>query len=521
MGVHWLRVFHGRFRSLAAITRKSGVSVAGRLAWSYAANLIARAQAFFRPPIHVRSSTSDERQTRFISLDPSTVFQPKSQTVEQLAQLDLKDTANLTRLSAEKVIYRDVPYSKYMGQWQFHPGRIGGELARLNLADLRLERIAAKVKDQFVRLPNGGLALYYPKTFRVTRLKCQEYIYSAIAQGQLLAGYSRLAKSPHLSPETRATWRDMSAAIAASLQFPFQDGGVNLEGKVLLETPNFRSPPEIILNGWIDALIHLHDYLDDGHGTATLRDLFDANIETLAQLLPQFDDERMRLSKYSNLSPYRLRLQFRMPLVTVPRVRLEYRSLVNGFDSFRIDNPRIDGKPGPCFFENAIIGRPNHRIDLLVSSSALYALDVCVGAQVQQAELDSGPYGIWSHEAAGGGRRIVIDPGLGSSDETVIAIPSGLLMTGQPTDFAKGYNFYHTYHVAALFELSRMTKDDPARRTIREFALKWLDYINSPAPAAAGSQFSDPNRILRQIANGRGRRKASQLADFLGASATV
>ena len=45
--------------------------------------------------------------------------------------------------------------------------------------------------------------------------------------------------------------------------------------------------------------------------------------------------------------------------------------------------------------------------------------------------------------------------------------------------------------------------DEPlARRTIREFALKWLDYIERPAPAIgkSGLQFADPNRVLDEVA---------------------
>src|SRR5581483_10152588 len=240
--------------------------------------------------------------------------------------------------TAKRLHHKNIPYADYMGEWHFHPGRIGGELSSLPLRNEKLPQIAAAVSKCFSTLPNGAAALYYPHTFRVTRLQTKEYIYSGIAQSQLLAGYARLARAPALSASERARWHKFAERIALSLEFPFERGGVNMEGKVLLETPNFRSPPEIVLNGWLDALIHLHDYIEDFRVSGSLRELFEANIAALADLLPQFDDEQLRLSKYSNVSPYRVRLRLRNSAHTVPQISILYRAVRPRFHDYRIDD---------------------------------------------------------------------------------------------------------------------------------------------------------------------------------------
>ena len=58
----------------------------------------------------------------------------------------------------------------------------------------RLAVTARNMLDYAVELPNGGLALYYPKSIDTARLQVNEPIYSGIAQGQILAGFTRLIR---------------------------------------------------------------------------------------------------------------------------------------------------------------------------------------------------------------------------------------------------------------------------------------------------------------------------------------
>ena len=516
----------GRGRTFASIAHKSGGRVAFNLARLYVRHLAATALAAIRPRVRVSAEqvvaqwkSQVSAATSMITLDPQDVFQPQAEKIERYSRFDVNDKNSITRVSADKLYYRDIPYSTYSGEWHFHPGRIGGELARLPLKDGRAARVANAVLNCFIELPNQGAALYYPKTFRLARLRSREYVYSAIAQGQLLAGYARLAQSSVASPPERAAWADLATKIAASLLFPFSDGGVNMEGRVLLEVPNFRSPPEIVLNGWMDALIHLHDYLGVG-GTAELQSAFDANVATLAKLLPHFDDESSRLSRYSNVSPYRVRVHFRRSLRDMPRVGLLYRSHLEGFSAYLIKDLWRDGC-AQNYFENQILRFSRPYADVLVSSSSLYDLELQVAADATHMEVSSRPFGIWSAPTGTSARLFVIEPASrAGGDKTVFRLPSGLLTTGQPTDFAKGLNFYHTYHVVALLELSRMAREASARTVLRDMALKWLDYIDAPHKSVVKGRlhFADLALVHRQLSNGRGNRNPPRFEDLLSAA---
>jgi hypothetical protein len=292
-----------------------------------------------------------------------------------------------------------------------------------------------------------------------------------------------------------------------------------MEGKVLLETPNFRSPPEIILNGWMDALIHLHDYVEVFRISGPLTDLFEANVSALARLLPQFDDEKHRLSKYSNLTPWRARLRFSNSKADAPPLSIRYRTTATQFSDYRIEDLGQFGPGGDSFFENKVLRHSGDRTDILISSSSMFDIEIHAPGDAVRLELDSHPYGIWSSASDHPGRPIHIAPADGSaSNEARFRFsPSQLLMTGQPTDFAKGYNFYHTYHVVALFELSRMTHDIEAAQIILTFARKWLDYIRSP-PTHYNRQrrvFADPEKVFRQVTSNRGRRSRGTFSELV------
>lgn len=498
-----------RVRTFYAVARNFGIRAAMRQARLFAGNLGERVGGLLRAPLEIISSTAPSQSNATIRIDPSGVFQPGEDAIEAYAHCDIRDTANIDGRTARRLHHKNIPYAKYMQEWHFHPGRIGGELVSLPLRNEKLPQIAHGVSKCFSALPNGGAALYYPHTFRVTRLQTKEYIYSGIAQAQLLAGYARLARSPALSESDRTHWRDFAERIVRSLEFPFERGGVNMEGKALLETPNFRSPPEIVLNGWLDALIHLHDYIEDFSLSGSLRELFEANIRALADLLAQFDDEHLRLSKYSNLSPYRVGLRLRNRARAVPPISILYRARPVGFHDYRIDDLRALGSGGENFFENKVLYSSGKRIGMLLSSSSLYDVEVRVEADAERLELDSHPYRIWSAASGHPGRALHIAPADDSrAGETVFRFsPSALLMTGQPTDFAKGYNFYHTYHAVALRILAGMTENIEAQATMEFFARKWLDYICSPHPRIRQQRlgFADAQKVFRQIGKYRGR----------------
>ena len=75
---------------------------------------------------------------------------------------------------------------------------------------------------------------------------------------------------------------------------------------VFLELPLFYSPPEIILNGWLHALLNYGDYVTEFPNLEN-RAIWNRNIRYLVDLLPSFDDPENRISLYSNTTPLHLR----------------------------------------------------------------------------------------------------------------------------------------------------------------------------------------------------------------------
>ena len=75
-------------------------------------------------------------------------------------RFDPADTQNIEWMKDERAFYRGIPYSKYLGEWQFHPGRIGGYLTTAKLSP-KVIKAARKLPEYMIELPNGGLALYY------------------------------------------------------------------------------------------------------------------------------------------------------------------------------------------------------------------------------------------------------------------------------------------------------------------------------------------------------------------------
>ena len=163
--------------------------------------------------------------------------------------------------SQKTILIEGVPFSRY---WQledpnhfvFHPmvfGRFVFNQADKPDSGTDLARLTAKVGTA---LPdNGGTAFYYPNHYPLNRLSGPALVYSAISQSEILAGYLHHERV-HPEEATEA----LTEAVKRALLYPYAKGGTQLEQVAFLELPLFRSNPEIILNGWLHALLHLNDY---------------------------------------------------------------------------------------------------------------------------------------------------------------------------------------------------------------------------------------------------------------------
>ena len=436
-------------------------------------------------------------------LDPAAVFQPPSDRIDSCGHIDWKDKANIHHISDTSILYKGIPYSQYLSEWQFHPGRIAGYLTTQSI-DPDLLALARRVLQLCVELPNGGLALYYPETINAARLQCNDYIYSGIAQGQLLAAFTRLMKAPEAGDP--GEWREAARRIALSMQFPFEKGGVCLDGNAILEVPNFRSCPEIVLNGWTDALIRLHDYLE----TTPDRDFiefYERNLAALVQLLPSFDAPDAQLSRYSNLCPYVFRAHVNASRSSrvLPRVIVEYSPHLSGWNAYRIDPLRSGEGLRPCAYDNRIERNARSSIDLRLSASGLHDLHIHVEAESSHLSFDPGTFDMATTLPAPTRRLQVLAPASRSGNFTTFAVrPAELgLLSGCPTNFMKNgrENYYHVYHVVALYLLALTTRDFSQRKALTDMAQHWENYVEADMHKQLGSEavFSKPQKFLKRM----------------------
>ncbi len=350
-------------------------------------------------------------------------------------------------LNGVDVVLADrVPFFQYWqnetgGRYIFHPLAYGRVLLRL-VKEPDIDAYWDAAVHWSLALPNGGLLWYYPDRYDLNRFLGPDLAPSAIAQGVLLEA---IRTTDEITP---IDYSALARSVFKGLDFDYYQGGLNLADIALLEIPLFRSPPEVILNGWLAALLHLQDYsefYDDKEATA----LFESNLEFLARSLPQFHDKRSGLSLYSDLSPYRVRVTAKddpsLSLVAFYRARIpELEDLVF---------PLVD-IPGTALslYDNQLFQRSGSVSDVFVSCSQLYETYLVSDDGPFIAELVTGQYDPYRST-----------PDLGGEHLTLASVPMGAyhvvhvtsdrekLFPGYPTNFSKlNENYYHTYHVVAL-----------------------------------------------------------------------
>lgn len=431
------------------------------------------------------------------AIDPSAIFAPDRAFIESYSRFDESDEKNFRRTqNAEKVFYREIPFSKYLGDWQFHPARIGGYLTTAKLSP-RVLRAAEQLLHYMVELPNGGLALYYPSTVRTARLQANEPIYSGIAQGQLLAAYTRFILEGAVG-RRKTDWRQVAARLAESMLFPVERGGVCVDGRIILEAPNYRSCPEAILNGWQDALLRLWDYLK-AMPNRRLQDFYRDSLQALIDLLPSFDAPNARLSRYSNLCPYSFRLHLAGRPARRPKIGVFYLSTLQAFRDRHIADLWSEDGLIDCLYDNKIVALSGSAVEVALSVSGQYDLRIEVVAECEAISFDPGTFTVRSSVPEPTHRRHCVGPAVPfDGTKTVFFIQSGQydLVAGCPTNFMKHgrENFYHSYHVAALYELALTTNEPEQRTALVEWATYWLHYMEDQRHKASSDRFvfSDP-----------------------------
>jgi len=326
--------------------------------------------------------------------------------------------------------------------------------------------------------------------------------------GDVLTGFIKLHQAGTVSG-------DMVQQIWKSLTFPYEQGGVNLSDRVFLEVPIWGSPPEIVLNGWLYTLLRVAEYARYS-GEAEPRRLLARNLTFLAQLLPSFDDETRKISRYSNSTPYAATVVF---TESQGELIVQYRpheSLEAVFPRPMTLPLRENWSASP--FDTQIRARHERTLNISLSLGALY--DTVIQSRTPfTVEMLPGVYDPLTASPRKGGKPVKIPAlqvdGQWSARLNATEMARAGFFLGYPTNFSKsgGENYYHVLHFVGLRllvdALSRPELAGLVEPEILSTCLNWADqwerYTRSDVhegrrfPAAAdvrmntlsGSAFSD------------------------------
>ena len=391
------------------------------------------------------------------------------------------------------VLIDNVPFYHYwqdeVKRYVFHPMAYGRFLARLDCNE-PVERYVDAAIAMAQDLPNGGLLWYYPNNYRLNRFLGPDLSPSAMSQGQILGAITGLDE------RCQTDLSEIARRVFLGLSFDYYDGGVNLEDRTLLEIPLFRSAPEIILNGWLHALLHLNNYVKH-YRDPRAEELLASNIQFLAKTLDNFHDKETGLSLYSDLCPYRVRVHHETE--ELHRLTVFYKARSSDLDALAFDL-KVIGHDTQSPYDNQIIRETQSFTDIWINCSQNYETYL-VSDRPVTVSFSTGKYSPYRSTPGTGGERIELESEQ-VSDYHVVNITSvrDKLFCGYPTNFSKmGENYYHTYHVVALACLivaADMPNETPATlRTWMERCIRAIESTDHPE----GLAFASYDKILNDL----------------------
>jgi hypothetical protein len=437
------------------------------------------------------ATTLQDDLARAVVIDP---VQPPPAVIEKIEQ-----QPQLGQPYRPNVLMKDgISYDRYHAlregsEYVIHPMRMGRFLLE-NAKGTLARTLTDAAVGLALELPNGGLAWFYPKHYRVSRMMGDRQKYSTISQGTLLSGLAAMAQS---NPGI-----DMALAKKTYLAmlWPFEKGGTNLANRAVLEMPSFAGPPEIILNGWIDALLHTRDYVALS-GDEEARQFFRANVAFLAEILPNFDAPDANISRYSDLSPYQVQVTLASP-TDVDSLRILYRPMKDSLPSILVPLARTKDPKNYSNYENQILSQDGRSAQVWVSCSQLY--DTVLLADTDQMILEVGSGVLDRKQSAPGPNgktlKLVGVPVDGRTQHITLGTSNGLIC-GYPTNFSKSkkdnfYNFYHVYHVVSLMLLALGGDVEvEQQKVLIRWALKWYEDMRE-IQSSEKLGFRDPQELL-------------------------
>ena len=391
------------------------------------------------------------------------------------------------------VLVDDVPFFPYWqgeeGVYQFHPMGYGRFLSRLSCDEPVSKYLEAAVRTAH-SLPNGGLLWYYPDNYRLSRFLGPDLTPSAISQGQILGAITNLDQRCGLDLSY------LARRVFLGLAFSYYGGGVNLENRALLEFPLFRSAPEIILNGWLHALLYLKQYADY-YKDSEAKKLLASNLEFLGQIIGSFHHEATGLSLYSDLCPYRVRIHHEGG--PPQRLFAFYRARVPGLSDLVFELAPIDHATRSPY-DNQIITQTEKTTDIWISCSQHYETYLVAEGSSFSLTFNTGEYSPRQTTQGPRGEQVeLVSREEGEYHVVHVTAVRDKLFCGYPTNFLKnGENYYHTYHIVALacilasFDLPKNT-----RSNLKMWMEKWIQTVDELS--AKGFVFTNYQAVLDEL----------------------
>jgi hypothetical protein len=346
---------------------------------------------------------------------------------------------------AAVIIVNDVPFYRY-GQsgedkYAFHPMSLGRFLGRLSCDD-PIQRYLDAAVGMAYKLENGGLLWYYPDNYLLNRFLGPDIAPSAIGQGEVLGAITLLDQQCSLDLS------DLARQVFLGMDFNYYQGGVNLENRALLEIPLFRSAPEIILNGWLHALLNLRQYAEY-YNDAQAKLLFSSNVAFLADSLASFNDKATGLSLYSDLSPYQVRVYHQDGPLN--NLAVFYAARTDDLQDLSFDLAYIE-QTDQSPYDNQLIDQADAYTDIWVSCSQRYDTYLVTNEAPFSVSFAAGKYDPLQSTPGQTGEKIEFSS-ISVDGYYVVNITEARdkLFCGYPTNFSKSKeNYYHAYHVVAL-----------------------------------------------------------------------
>ena len=432
-------------------------------------------------------------------------FQPASADLDLINNIyDAKDDNFVFRMygNTQKAILVDsIPFAQYWlledeTQYIFHPMVYGRFV--FNSADneeLHVELLGT-VDRVGIELPSGGVAFYYPNHYPLNRMRGPELMYSAISQSEILAGFLRLYQH---DPSEAA--RSVLEGVKSALFFDHLDGGVDL-GIAQLEFPSFRSNPEIILNGWLHALLHLNDYaivMNDSE----IASYVETNLRFFSDNHAVWYDEKRNISRYSDTSPQRVVFA---PSVADQNATVIYKARDERLHNYSI-KPILDFDNEYSAFDVRIVhvNEGNNKRTMVVTCSGLFDTYI-VSDHPFALSLKGNAFDPFRATPLNEGEWQRVQSGFMNAHHVArVAPPKGEQICGYPTNFAKfnGKNFYHIQHIVALLYLAQHSTYDNEELNfeLSRIATSWWYRTKDFTPPDL--LFEEPQMVLDSINRGK------------------